>query len=187
VIAACVILLAAASSFLFAAGDTEQQQTGPAGPVSRDIGEGGFIPPLVYMHDLHATPQQIMAMPQAPIAWDWRTSGDVTSIKNQNPYGTCWAFSTIGCLESALHIQRGLTRDYSEYNVISCADNHLYDLYGYNCNTGGNAVMTYGPVITAMYSSWAEFNYYDTDTCLTYPGEDPPRPQSQCSDSRRKQ
>ncbi len=180
-----------------------------------------------------------MMMPQAPIAWDWRTSGDVTSVKDQNPYGTCWAFSSIGCLESALHIQRGLTRDYSEYNVVSCADNHLYDLSGYNCNTGGNAViaanylsllgsinesidpypgscplmttgcldatpyiqlnvrefrvitgeppissldeeaiknavMTYGPVITAMYCSWPEFNDYDTDTCLTYTGSGDP-------------
>ncbi len=237
-IVAGVILLAAAATFLYASQDTGQQRTGPERPAPADIGKGGFIPPPMYMHHLHATPEKLMSMPQAPLAWDWRTSGDVTSVKNQNPYGTCWAFATIGCLESALHIQQVLTRDYSEYNVVSCADNRFYDLYGYNCNVGGNAwiaanylsllgavnestdvypgscpnmagcfdatpylqvnarefrsitgdppvtaldeeaiknaVMTYGPVITSMYSSWAEFNEYDTDTCLTYSGTEDP-------------
>ena len=32
------------------------------------------------------------------------------------------------------------------------------------------AIMNYGPVYTAMYSQWAEFQSYDTDTCLTYSG-----------------
>jgi C1A family cysteine protease len=237
-IAAGVILLAAASSFLFASQNLERQQAGPIRPMPGDIGKGGFIPPPVYMHHLHATPERLMAMPQAPVAWDWRTSGDVTPVKDQNPYGTCWAFASIGCLESALHIQQGLTRNYSEYNVVSCADNRFYDLYGYNCDVGGNAfiaanylsllgainesmdvypgscpwmtgcydatpflqvntrefraitgdppvtsldeeaiknaVMTYGPVITSMYSSWSEFHNYDTDTCLTYPGTESP-------------
>ena len=238
VISAGIILLAAAATLISAAEDTEIQQAAPLRPAPQDIGKGGFIPPPMYMHHIHATPQQIMAMPQAPVAWDWRTSGDVTSVKDQNPWGTCWAFSSIGCLESALHINRGLTRDYSEHNVVSCGKNRFYEDYGYDCDTGGNAyvavnhlsqygsinesidtypgycpnviycydpfpyiqlnvkefraitadppvttldneaiknaVMTYGPVITSMYCSWAEFNNYDTDTCLTYAGNEGP-------------
>ncbi|VVB70388.1 Uncharacterised protein [uncultured archaeon] len=34
-----------------------------------------------------------------PSSYDLRTIGRVTSVKDQGPYGTCWAFATFGSLE----------------------------------------------------------------------------------------
>ena len=41
----------------------------------------------------------------------------VTPAKNQNPYGMCWAFSTISCLETSLLLQQKGTRDFSEEHL----------------------------------------------------------------------
>ena len=35
-----------------------------------------------------------------PAYYDLREQNRVTSVKNQNPYGTCWAFASLGSLES---------------------------------------------------------------------------------------
>lgn len=35
-----------------------------------------------------------------PVSFDLRREGHVTSVKDQNPYGTCWAFSALASLES---------------------------------------------------------------------------------------
>lgn len=216
--------------------DADKQMSASERP-GPDISDGqGFIPPPIDLS--HLRPQRAPYRPllQPPVAWDWRDHGGVTSVKNQNPYNTCWAFAAIGDLESKVLINNGLTRDYSEFNVIACAGNQFYDQYGYSCYTGGNAwiaanylaqngsvmetcdqypgscpnftctnpscffqmsvkewrvitgdlvspgdeyyikdaIVHYGPVYTAIYSSWGEFQAYDTDTCLTYSGAEDP-------------
>ena len=37
-----------------------------------------------------------------PYAFDLREKGLVTAVKNQNPYGTCWAHGMMAALESAM-------------------------------------------------------------------------------------
>jgi C1A family cysteine protease len=51
-----------------------------------------------------------------PASFDLRTRGKVTSVKNQNPYGTCWTFASLGSLESCL--MPGQNLDFSEDNVV---------------------------------------------------------------------
>lgn len=49
-----------------------------------------------------------------PAAYDMREAGLVTSVKDQNPYGTCWCFGSIASLESGL-IAREPQIDLSEW------------------------------------------------------------------------
>ena len=51
-----------------------------------------------------------------PANYDLRTFGRVTSVKDQNPYGTCWAFASCGSLESGLLPSE--TWDFSEDNMV---------------------------------------------------------------------
>jgi C1A family cysteine protease len=102
---------------------------------------GGFIPPTTDLSHLRRT-RVYSTTPltlQPPVSWDWRALGGVTSVKDQNPYGTCWSFASIGDLESKILIDFAQTRDYSEHNIVACAPNQFYEQYGDNCNTGGNA------------------------------------------------
>ena len=67
-------------------------------------------------------------------SFDLRTQGKLTTIKNQNPYGTCWAHATCASLESAL--LTGETNDFSENNLVNL---HGLD-WGFD--DGGNAFLS---------------------------------------------
>jgi C1A family cysteine protease len=63
---------------------------------------------------------------------DWRNEGKVTPVKNQGACGSCWAFSTIGSLESAYAIKNGETQIFSEMELVDCSGE-----FGNNgCNGG---------------------------------------------------
>ncbi len=76
-----------------------------------------------------------------PSRWDWREHGGVTPVKNQGSCGSCWAFSTVGTVESAIRIYGGSTANISEQHLVSC------NREGMGCNGG-----------------WAAFQYYHTMT-----------------------
>ncbi len=67
-----------------------------------------------------------------PKRWNWMDHNGVSSIKNQRPAGTCWAFATVGAMEGNVMIHEGSEIDLSEQYIVSC--NHD----GYECNTGGS-------------------------------------------------
>ncbi len=64
-----------------------------------------------------------------PSSFSWMSNG-VTPIKDQGNCGACWAFSTVGPLESQILLQGGGTVDLSEQYLLSC------NLSGWNCNGG---------------------------------------------------
>lgn len=74
-------------------------------------------------------------------SYDLRALNRVTSVKNQNPCGACWAFATYGSLESSL--KPGETWDFSEQNM---KNTHGFD---YSPCFGGNATMS-----TAYLARW---------------------------------
>ena len=67
-----------------------------------------------------------------PDTWNWQNHGGVSPVKDQGSCGSCWTFSTVGCLESAHLIKYGMLETYSEQQLVDCAGD--FDTYG--CNGG---------------------------------------------------
>ena len=95
----------------------------------------GYLPPPVDVRGLRPAFPALLARMELPSSWDWRTLGGVTPVKNQNPYGTCWAFAGLADIESKVRIQESTTCDYAEVNIVACNEP------GTTCNSGGNAWM----------------------------------------------
>lgn len=72
----------------------------------------------------------------APGSYDLRALGDVTSVRNQGYYGTCWAFASYASLESSLLKASNTSTDLSERNL---AYRHGFD-WGYS--DGGNSYIS---------------------------------------------
>ena len=84
-------------------------------------GELGFAPGTFdasYLSSLNVNQQQGV---QAGLdsRYDLREHAVLTSVKNQNPYGTCWAFATCASLESWLLKSEDATFDFSENNMVN--------------------------------------------------------------------
>ncbi|CDW81400.1 cathepsin h [Stylonychia lemnae] len=67
-----------------------------------------------------------------PEQWDWRDKGIVSPVKNQGHCGSCWTFSTVGCLEAHYLKRYGQFKNLSEQQLVDCAS--AYDNHG--CNGG---------------------------------------------------
>ena len=56
-----------------------------------------------------------------PSTFSWQDKGKITSVRNQNPYGTCWAFAAIAALEASYLIYHHESVDLSEQDLINCS------------------------------------------------------------------
>lgn len=85
-----------------------------------------------------AAPRARMAL---PTAYDSRNNGYITSVKDQNPWGACWAFAFQGTLEASL-IKDGWSAglDLSEQHLGYFTYYRTADLFG---NTAGDQVQIY--------------------------------------------
>ena len=65
-----------------------------------------------------------------PTSFNWCDNNGCTPVKNQGNCGSCWAFGTVGPLESNIKIKDGLTKDLAEQYLVSCNTD------GWGCNGG---------------------------------------------------
>lgn len=69
-----------------------------------------------------------------PASVDWRQKGALNPVKDQGHCGSCWAFSTIGVLESRHFIQTGELLSLSEQQLVDCAGK--YNPVNQGCDGG---------------------------------------------------
>ncbi len=55
-----------------------------------------------------------------PLSYNWCDLEGCTPVKNQGNCGSCWAFSTVGTLESKIKLQDTVEEDLSEQYLVSC-------------------------------------------------------------------
>jgi cathepsin L len=88
-------------------------------------------------------------------AFDWRSLGKVTAVRNQEQCGSCWDFAAMAAYESAYLIRNSVSTDTSEQHVLDCA--------GAGTCSGG----WYGPVW-----GWMEGHKVANETQLPYVAQD---------------
>jgi C1A family cysteine protease len=100
-----------------------------------DDGHGlGYIPSPVKFHTQPPARPPLRKVAY-PSSYDLRTQEKVTSVKDQGSCGSCWAFATMGSVES-----RWLVNGYGTYDL---SENNLKDCHGFlwGCSDGGNEEM----------------------------------------------
>jgi predicted secreted protein len=65
-----------------------------------------------------------------PSTYNWCSLGGCTPVRDQGNCGSCWAFGTVGSLESAILLQDGASRDLAEQYLVSCNTD------GWGCDGG---------------------------------------------------
>lgn len=77
------------------------------------------------MNQFHVSPSKASRHPRR-LFWEPL----VTQVKNQGACGSCWAFSTIGAIETMLAIRDGSVKELSEQQLIDCSPKN------HGCNGG---------------------------------------------------
>lgn len=133
----------------------EYLQESRIAPLLSHTSEGyglGLIPPVVdlsHLKGVRLPEDSFRTLLGYPASYDLRALGRLTPVRNQNPYGTCWAFATYSSMESWLLTDESATWDFSENNL---ANLHGFDspLGGFiDPNIGGNYFMS-----TAYLARW---------------------------------
>jgi len=96
----------------------------------------GYVPHPYQVHFENFTgPPRKKALQELPEKYDLREQGYVSGVRNQGNFGTCWAFSAIGAVESRWMMLEGIAQDLSEKNMATCNG------YMNGINQGGNMYM----------------------------------------------
>lgn len=109
----------------------------------------GAIPEPSDLSHLTSNPPvngSINASAALPSRYDLRDYGHITGIKNQDPYGTCWAFASIGAIESNYLVQNpgGTAPDLSELHLAWFAFRDLRQGYSFPLNDSDKHILNQG-------------------------------------------
>lgn len=98
-----------------------------------------------------------------PTSVDWVTKGVVTSVKDQERCGCCWAISVVGAVEGAAALQNDFLQSLSFQQFISCDDRNL------GCDGGSVAyAMAYPILDTDGIARDADYKFTDGKGKTTY-------------------
>jgi len=119
-----VISFLLAMNVIFPLPKAQELQMAPGLPERAHVvtSRTGFVPPPMDLSHLTGKrfPDRFKNLPSAPPRWDWRTQGMVTSVKSQGGCGACYAFASLGNIESKMLIDGAGTFDFSENNAKEC-------------------------------------------------------------------
>ena len=82
---------------------------------------------------VHSEVFPVIARDALPAHFDWREKGIVPPVRDQGNCGSCWAFGTVGIMESSLMLNGTASQDLSEQFLISC------NVSGWDCSGGWTA------------------------------------------------
>jgi len=102
-----------------------------------------------------------------PTSWDWRTKGVVKPIQNQGQCGSCWAFSTIASIETALALNNSQLSKLSEQEIVDCSTGCVLEDGQQVCNQGCNGGWPWSALTDII--SW---NGEELETVYPYTGVD---------------
>jgi len=98
--------------------------TAKSPPIINGYGTGFIPPPMDLSHLTGQTTfsegASVGTVLQPPASFDWRTQGKVTPVGDQGDCGSCYAFASIGNIESKLLLDGAGTYDFSENNAKEC-------------------------------------------------------------------
>ena len=99
----------------------------------------------------HEFPYQPMVdVSRIPSTVDWRGTGADSGVKDQADCGSCWAFGSVGALESAWFLATGHAVKFSEQQVMDCSWGYVPDREdAASACDGGDAYTGVGHVVEA--------------------------------------
>ncbi|OTF73053.1 Group 1 mite allergen-like protein (Cysteine protease) [Euroglyphus maynei] len=105
-------------------GVTTDENSAPTSPFYNRLHNNMMKPSAMLTAMDGSSSQCIRKSRRLPNSFDWREKNAVTSVKNQGQCGSCWAFATVGSIESAYVIHNNVNKDQidlSEQEIVSCA------------------------------------------------------------------
>lgn len=122
--------------------------------------------------DVHSGGIPALKATSIPSSYSSVSNGKVTNAKNQNPYGSCWAFSATSVAESSLISNGGPAYDLSELQLVNYFYHEKIDPLG-NANGDSTKNLESTPLQLGgnhIYTLWALANWSNatTESVLPY-------------------
>ncbi len=122
-------------------------------PTSDSEHSTGYVPAPIDLSHVKGRSAAARTGAPLPVSYDLRALGRVTPVRDQNPYGTCWTFATLGSIESFLMGSGAAeSRDFSEMHLAWYAytgDDAFTNYLAEPLDHGGNLWKS-----TALLSRW---------------------------------